>query len=66
MSACDKAGVKITAKEATARVEAWRRRQTGGSVEESERPRNFSREAFVDAIVEWIVADDQVCLFIIK
>jgi hypothetical protein len=25
--------------------------------------RPFSHEAFVDAIVEWIVADDQVFLF---
>ena len=25
--------------------------------------REYSREAFVDAIVEWIVADDQVCSF---
>ena len=60
MPACDKAGVKITAKGATVRVEAWRHRQAVGSSEESEAVRNFGREVFIDAIVEWIVADNQV------
>lgn len=23
---------------------------------------NYSREAFVDAILEWIIAEDQVCI----
>ena len=56
--ACDKAGVKITAKRATVRVEVWHHWQAVGSSEGSEAVRNFGREAFVDAIVEWIVADN--------
>jgi hypothetical protein len=56
--------IKITAKEAQPAVQDYRRRQGQSSASEGvQGGRPFSHEAFVDAIVEWIVADDQVFLF---
>jgi hypothetical protein len=61
VTACDKLNINITAKEAANAVA--RHRQETGSISSSQ-PRvktSFSKEAFVDAIVEFIVANDQVC-----
>ena len=66
---CDKFKISITAQVAQKAVNAFqqRRGQPQESLNHSEGPvphvREYSREAFVDAIVEWIVADDQVCSF---
>jgi hypothetical protein len=66
---CDKFKISITAQVAQKAVNAYRqqRGQPQESANHSEGPvphvREYSREAFVDAIVEWIVADDQVCSF---
>jgi hypothetical protein len=54
---CDQLGIQITAKGAMPAVNAFR----GLRVEPEETARKpFSNEAFVDAIVEFIVGDDQV------
>ncbi|EKM48827.1 uncharacterized protein PHACADRAFT_108185, partial [Phanerochaete carnosa HHB-10118-sp] len=56
VEACDNAQVKITAKCATAQVEAWRRRQRGQpdvAQADNSRPQ-FTKELFVDYITEWI------------
>lgn len=63
VESCDKMGITITAKSAIAQVEAWRRRQQGEAeaMPTETRHSQFSRELFVDYLVEWIVSDDQVC-----
>jgi len=66
---CDKFKISITAQVAQKAVNAYRQRrgqpQEASSRSEGPVPhvREYSREAFVDAIVEWIVADDQVRSF---
>jgi hypothetical protein len=62
---CDQLKIPIKAKEATKYVDEYRVRkhQTTGSTSTSEpgkKRAQFSQEAFVNAIVEWIVGDDQV------
>lgn len=58
---CDKFKIPIVAKTFQGRIDEYRNQNGGG--QEREDPtlptRAYSREAFVDAIVEWIVADDQ-------
>lgn len=66
ISACDKLEIKITAKSAQRAVHEYRQRQHqssegDSSTESKSSSHTFSQEAFVDAIVEFIVADDQVC-----
>ncbi|KAF7334741.1 HAT family dimerization domain-containing protein [Mycena sanguinolenta] len=61
---CDQLKIPITAKEAAPHVEQYRIRknQKTGSTstqEPGKKRTKFSQEAFVDAIVEWIVSDDQ-------
>ncbi|KAF7358762.1 HAT family dimerization domain-containing protein [Mycena sanguinolenta] len=61
---CDRMKIPITAKEAAPHVEQYRIRKnqktSSTSTQEPGRQRTqFSQEAFVDAIVEWIVSDDQ-------
>lgn len=63
---CDKLRIPITAKEAQRALTDYRHRKgqvnaNANSTEHSKPGRPFSQEAFVDAIVEFIVADDQVC-----
>jgi len=62
---CDKFNIPIVAQTFQARVDEYRK-QNGSTQARTEDPtlptRAYSREAFIDAIVEWIVADDQVCL----
>ncbi|KAJ7155918.1 hypothetical protein C8R43DRAFT_884280, partial [Mycena crocata] len=64
IAACDQLKIPITAKEALPTVEDYRRRQSQqspGSSSSGNRKaqRPFSHEAFVDALVEFIVGDDQ-------
>ena len=64
ISGCDTLHIPITAKEAQSTLTDYRNRQGQPSADNSKQPnlgRKFSQEAFVDAIVEFIVADDQVC-----
>ncbi len=56
VTACDKLNINITAKDA-ANVVARHHQETGSISSKT----SFSKEAFVDAIVEFIVANDQVC-----
>lgn len=59
---CDKYNIKITAKAALSRVAEFRAMQTAQPVQADGIPRiPFSKEGFLDALVEWIVSDDQVC-----
>jgi len=65
---CDKLRIPITAKEAQRALTDYRHRKgqanvnpSVNSTDHSKPGRPFSQEAFVDAIVEFIVADDQVC-----
>lgn len=65
VAGCDKLNIKITAKTvqsvvADSRHERGKGQGKGVPAEDTKRP-TFTHEAFVDAIVEWIVADDQVC-----
>jgi hypothetical protein len=65
---CDKHGYKITAKEAQAAVDSYRRRKGQTRVQAGTDPgprKKYSNEAFVDALAEFIIADDQVTKFLI-
>jgi len=60
---CDKLSIKITAKDAQGVVDSYRQRK--GQISKQENAnlgsrKKYSPEAFVDALVEFIVADDQV------
>jgi len=63
ISGCDKLGIDITAKGAQSTVREFRRRW-GEATASDDDPENlrqrYSPEAFVDAIVDFIVSDDQV------
>lgn len=66
VTACDKGDIKITASQVQATVTEFRRRQSGATEPSGEiSPEPFTREKFVDAVVEWIIADDQVCRFFV-
>ncbi|KAJ7817323.1 hypothetical protein B0H13DRAFT_1923007 [Mycena leptocephala] len=65
ISGCDQLGIPITAKDAQPAVEKFRQRYgqqsgTGGTTSGAKGRRPFSHEAFVDALVEFIVGDDQI------
>lgn len=66
ITGCDKLGIVIKAKEAMPYVNDYRRRKGHFEANTQEdagydpKSRPFSKEAFVDGIVESIVADDQV------
>lgn len=67
VAGCDQLKILIKAKEAKPFVDDYRARKehttAGASDPKPEEKRTeFSQEAFVDAIVEFIVGDDQVCL----
>jgi hypothetical protein len=65
---CDKHGYKITAKEAQAAVDTYRRRKGQTRAQASTNPgprKKYSNEAFVDALAEFIIADDQVPKFLV-
>lgn len=69
IAGCDKLGIDITAKSAQPAVRDYRRRHHQASPADSASPddlrKHFTREAFVDAIVDFIVSDDQVKHFCI-
>jgi hypothetical protein len=63
ISGCDRLCIPITAKAAQRAVAEYRNRQGQHTNQQSSNlkvNRTFSREAFVDAIIEFIVVDDQV------
>ena len=63
VSSCDAANIKIKAR--TVQVEINEYRQSRGEATSEgnwKQWKTFSKEAFVDAIVEFIVADDQVSI----
>lgn len=63
VSGCDKLHIPITAKGAQRAIADYRRRQGQPTSETNDKPRTnrpFSDKAFLDGIVEFIVADDQV------
>lgn len=65
---CDKHGYKITAKEAQAAVDSYRRRKGQTRAQTSANPgprKKYSNEAFVDALAKFIIADDQVIEFLV-
>lgn len=67
MESCDKFKIKITAEAAKGPVANHRasKGQEGTTASSGDRPpniRKYSYEAFVDAITEFIIADDQVCI----
>ena len=67
VSICNQEGIKITASTVQWQVEAYCT-ACGQPSEDSESKsgatrQKYSREAFVDAMVEWVVVDDQVQLF---
>jgi hypothetical protein len=59
VKACDEMGITIGGSKAQIAVRKFRK-LPGPTDLEAERP-NFSKEAFVDALAEFVVADDQVC-----
>jgi hypothetical protein len=59
VSGCDQLGIEITAKSAQVPVHEYRHGNPPASVSNDRKP--YSKEAFMDAIVAFIVSDDQVC-----
>lgn len=64
IAACDKLGIDITAKSAQNTVRDYRKQHSQASLASAADPedlrKRFTPEAFVDAIVDFIVSDDQV------
>ena len=64
ISGCDQLDIEITAAAVRSQVIQHRQRQGQQSCDDTNgsslRAQEYSPEAFVDAIMEWIVADDQV------
>ena len=61
LSICDQKGIKVTAKLVAREIDEYHTSR-GESVEHGSEAtqQKFSKEGFVDAVVEWIVSDDQV------
>jgi len=59
VTTCDQLHIRITSKAAAEHVRNFRKEPAPTSLE-SERP-EYSKEAFIDAIVDFVVGDDQVC-----
>ena len=63
VSSCDAANIKIKARMVQAEINEYRQSRGEATSEGNWKQRKtFSKEAFVDAIVEFIVADDQVSI----
>ena len=62
VTTCDKAKIKIDAATVANDIAAFREEAGLNNSEPTAGPsrRQFSKEGFIDAILEWIVADDQV------
>ena len=71
ITACDKLGIDITAKGAQNTIRNYRKQhnQAASADDPEDLRKHFTPEAFVDAIVDFIVSDDQVksfhCVFIV-
>ena len=61
---CDKEGIPTKWKETEAAMNSYRRKhgQSSGTNSQSSERKQFSNEAFVDALAEFIIQDDQVRL----
>ena len=59
---CEKLHISITAAAAVEAIRLFRKEPATTSLE-SERPK-YSKEAFIDAVVDFIVGDDQVCFYL--
>ena len=62
IAACDKLGIDITAKGAQNTIRDYQRQhnQASSGADPEDLQKHFTPEAFVDAIVNFIVSDDQV------
>ena len=62
VTSCDKLGIEITAETVAKEVANFRGESEQPEYGTNKKPecRNYLREAFVDAILAWVVADDQV------
>ena len=61
VTSCDNLGIEITTQAALPFVKKFRQEPADTPLE-SERPK-YTKEAFVEAILEFIVGDDQVCAY---
>ncbi len=61
---CDAQKIQITARDAQSYVESYRQSIGQQSPHSSRIP--FSQETFTNALVEFIVGDDQVCIFFLN
>ena len=61
ITSCEKLNIPVTAAAAVEAIRKFRKEPATTSLE-SERPQ-YSKEAFKDALVDFIVGDDQACLF---
>jgi hypothetical protein len=59
VTSCDELSIKITAQAAIPAVKAFRQEPVDTPLE-SKRPK-YSKDTFVEAILEFIIGDDQVC-----
>jgi hypothetical protein len=59
VTSCDELDIKITAQAAIPAVKAFRQEPVNTPLE-SKRPK-YSKDTFVEAILEFIIGDDQVC-----
>jgi hypothetical protein len=67
VSSCDKLKIKCQGgPNVQEKLDSWRQAHDGGGSNQTKGSarKTFSNEAFVDAIVEFIIADDQVCLLL--
>ena len=62
ITSCEKLHISITAAAAVEAIRLFRKEPATTSLE-SERPK-YSKEAFIDAVVDFIVGDDQVCFYL--
>ena len=62
VTSCDKLGIEITAEMVAKEVANFQGESEQPEYGTNKKPehRNYSHEAFVDAILAWVVADDQV------
>ena len=65
VSSCDNLNISITAAGAKAAARRYHNLPEDDTPSDIERPQ-YSKEAFVDALVEFIIGDDQVCALSIK
>ncbi|THU76963.1 hypothetical protein K435DRAFT_703544, partial [Dendrothele bispora CBS 962.96] len=59
VESCDQMNIEITAKEARPFVDSFRSGASAGGTQKHIPRRNYTREAFRDAICEFLISDDQ-------